>query len=463
MSLKTVFKSSQLTPHEKATRRIWIFSIMVVLVMLAGIFGFYPSNAIGILSPLNGFIMWFALGCVLFCFINLFNKDKVPGEQEFDNKSYFALLFTLGMGVGIMVYGFNEAPSLAGYDTVRNPIGLVINHWTIIAWCFYVTFAIFEIYNQKYKILPKWLETVKNYLYGLMMMLGIGTSFALGVNQISGSVMHIYGINIPSYALVVLLGAAVTVSLLRGIHKGMKVFAKVSMYLLYAFIIVLAIVAPKDTMVEGVKGIGSFFLDFFHNNVYQGTAVQKDWTVYYWIWWISWCAFCAPFIATISKGRSIRSVVFWTIIMPSLLIAVYMVLGNNYGMHLLHQGVPIAEIPYEAISIHWILPVFFIVLMSMFYITSSDSQSFALDTVISKGSKTPIVYRKILWVSMEVVFVTVLLLAGSGTTSAIQGLSFLFTPFMILFAIYCVIAIVVKMVKKEIPVNFGLDVFKKRS
>jgi hypothetical protein len=86
-----------------------------------------------------------------------------------------------------------------------------------------------------------------------------------------------------------------------------------------------------------------------------------------------------------------------------------------------------------------------------------------MDTVISKGSKTPIVYRKILWVFLEVVFVTVLLLAGSGTTSAIQGLSFLFTPFMILFAIYCIVAIVVKMVKKEIPVNFGLDVFKKRS
>jgi len=463
MSLKNVFNWSGLTPHEKATRRIWSFSILVIVVMLAGVFGLYPSNALAILSPLNGFIMWFALAVVVFCAINLFNKEKVPGEKEFDNKSYFALLFTLGMGVGIMVYGFNEAPSLSQYDTVRNPIGLVLNHWILIPWAFYVAFTILELYDQKYNILPNWLRTVKTYLYGLMMMLGIGTSFALGVNQISGSLMHIYGINVPSYALVVLLGAAVTFSLLRGIHKGMKVFAKISMYLLYAFIIILAIVAPKDTMTEGVKAIGSFFGDFLHNNVYAGTPVQKDWTVYYWIWWISWCAFCAPFIATISKGRKIGEVVLWTILMPSLLITVYMILGNNYGMHLMNNGVPVAEIPYQAISVHWILPVFFIILMSMFYITSSDSQSFAMDTVISKGSKTPIVYRKILWVFLEVVFVTVLLLAGSGTTSAIQGLSFLFTPFMILFAIYCIVAIVVKMVKKEIPVNFGLDVFKKRS
>lgn len=444
-----------LTAHQKASRRIAIFTVMVGLVLVMGLFGWFPSNAISILSPLNGGIMWFAIAAVVFCIINLFNKDKVPGEVEFDNKSYFALLFTLGMGVGIMIYGFNEAPSLAGYDTVRNPIGLVINHWTIIPWCLYVTFAILEIYDAKYKFLPEWLRTFKTYLYGIMMMLGIATSFALGVNQISGSLDHIYHINVPNYALVVLLGAAVTVSLLRGIHKGMKVFAKASMYLLYAFIVVLAIAAPFDTMQVGVKAIGSFFTDFFHNNVYQGTAVQKDWTVYYWIWWISWCAFCAPFIHTISKGRTIRSMVGWTVIMPTILSAVYMILGNNFGMHLLNKGTAIAEIPYEAISIHWILPVFFIIMMSMFYITSSDSQSFAMDTLISKGSHTPIVYRKILWVFLEVVFTTVLLLAGGGTISAIQGLSFLATPLMILFAIVCVIMIVYKMCKKEIPVKFG--------
>jgi choline-glycine betaine transporter len=119
-----------------------------------------------------------------------------------------------------------------------------------------------------------------------------------------------------------------------------------------------------------------------------------------------------------------------------------MVLGNNFGMKLMESGTEISMIPYEAINKHWIMPVFFIILMSMFYITSSDSQSFAMDSVISRGSNTPIVYRKILWVGLEVLFVTVLLLAGGGTTSAIQGLSFLAVPLMILFAFYATILVI---------------------
>jgi len=445
-----LFKTANLSENQKASRRISLFSCMVIAIMVMGCFGLFPDNSLQILSPLNGLVCWFALGTVAYCILSLFNKEKIPGKLEFSNSSYVALLFTLGMGVGIMVYGFNEAPSLSGYDDVRDPIGLVINHWTIIPWCIYVTFATFEIYDAKYNLIPGWLRTIKNYLYGIMMMLGIGTSFALGVNTISGSLMTIYHIDVPSYALVILLGAAVTFSLLRGLHRGMKLMATISMYLLYAFIIILAIMAPKDTMFVFADSIGSFVTDFFYNNVYRGAAVQNDWSVYYWVWWISWAAFCAPFIQRISRGRTIRSVTFFTVIVPTILIAVYMILGNNIGMHLMKEGVETAMIPYKAIDAHWILPVFFIILMSMFYITSSDSQSFAMDAVISKGSSTPIKYRKILWVFLEVLFVTVLLLAGGGTTSAIQGLSFLATPFMILFAIYMIIRIAIHIGKNGI-------------
>ena len=207
----------------------------------------YPNNSLEILRPMNGLIMWFALFTVLFSVINLFNKEKVPGEVEFDNKSYFSLIFTLGMGVGVMVFGFNESAQLGGYDDVTNPIGLTLNHWIVIPWCIYVTFTIFEIYDVKYNLLPKWLRTVKTYLYGLMMMLGIGTSFALGVITVSDSFKVIYGVEIPSYALVILLGGLVTISLLRGIHKGMKVLSKFSMNLLYLFIVILVIIAPYNT------------------------------------------------------------------------------------------------------------------------------------------------------------------------------------------------------------------------
>lgn len=444
------FNTKGLSRHQIASRRIGSFVALVLVVLVLGVLGLFPNNSISILSPLNGLIGWFALFCVFFCIINLFNKERVPGEREFSNGAFFNLLFTLGMGVGIMVYAYNEAANLSLYPSVRNPIGLTLNHWIVIPWCFYVTFAIFEIYDDKYHLLPNWLRTVKVYVYGLLMMLGIGTSFALGVITISGASLHIYGVEIPSYALVVILGALVTLSLIRGIHKGMKVFAKFSMYVLYMYIVIMIIVAPADTLTVGSQACVSFVRDFFYNNIYADTPVQNDWTIYYWIWWISWCAFVAPFIKEISRGRTIRSIVFFTVVIPSLLIAVFMILGNNTGMHLYEEGVPISDLPYVAINAHWIMPIIFIGLMSMFYITSSDSQSFAMDQTISSGSKTPVVYRKIMWVCLEVLFVTVLLLAGSNSISALQGLSFLFVPLMIILAIIYVALIAKHFYNKHI-------------
>lgn len=449
-----------LSKHELANRRIWSFVVLVLVVLVFGVLGWFPSNSIAILSPLNGLIGWFAIFCVAFCILNLFNKEKVPGKVEFSNSAFINLLFTLGMGVGIMVYAYNEAAQLSVYSDVRNPIGLTLNHWIVIPWCFYVTFAIFEIYDEKYNLLPQWMKLFKTYLYGMLMMLGIGTSFALGVISISGACTHIYGIGVPSYALVVILGSVVTFSLLRGVHRGMKTFAKISMYILYGYIFIMIIVAPSDTMIIGTKAVGSFFGDWFYNNIYTGRAVQKDWTIYYWIWWISWCAFVAPFIRAISKGRAIREIVFFTVLIPSLLIAVFMILGNNTGMHLLAGGTPVADLPFVAINVHWIMPLIFVVLMSMFYITSSDSQSYAMDQTISYGSKTPVVHRKIMWVMLEVLFVTVLLLAGSNSISALQGLSFLFVPFMILMAIIYVFLIIKHHIDKynlnaSVPTNIA--------
>ena len=124
-------------------------------------------------------------------------------------------------------------------------------------------------------------------------------------------------------------------------------------------------------------------------------------------------------------------------------------IGNCIGMDLLKSGVEAAQLPFVAINKFAFLPAMFVLLMSMFYITSSDSQSFAMDNLISAGSKIPVLYRKIMWVLLEVLFVTVLLLAGSGTTSAVQGLSFLFVPFMILIAALYLVLLIRFLIKRR--------------
>ncbi len=107
-----LLKKKDLSEHELATRRTWSFIALVLVVLVMGVFGWFPSNSLSILSPLNGIIGWFAIFCVTFCVINLFNKERVPGEKEFSSFAYINLLFTLGMGVGIMVLAYNEAAKL---------------------------------------------------------------------------------------------------------------------------------------------------------------------------------------------------------------------------------------------------------------------------------------------------------------------------------------------------------------
>lgn len=424
----------ELSNHKKAGRRITCFVALVLVALILSLFGLYDGLNVGVLTPLNGFIQWFALFAVVFCVINLFNKEKVPGEKEFSNLSYLALVYSLGMGIGIMTFGFNEAPYLSQYEDCRNPLGLVLNHWTIVPFAIYGVFTIFEIYDLKYKILPKWLRSVKVYVYAFSMMLGIGTSFSLGVTTISDTANILYGINIPNYALVIILGALVTVSLLRGLHKGMKVFASVAMWLLLVFTIIMCIFLPSNWFQTSMEAIGSFATDFLYNNVYRGTALQKDWTVFYTVWWIQWSSFVAAFMISISKGRSIRNVLLYLLVIPAVISGIYMLIMGNIGMDLLNKGHEISMIPFDAVKVIPGLPILFIILMCIFYITSSDSQSFAMDTYVSKGSKTPILYRKIMWVGLEVLFVTVLLLAGGGTTKAVQGLAFMICPVMIIFA-----------------------------
>lgn len=436
-------KTENLNSHERAIRRTTIFVSIVLAIMCMGVLGLFPSNALQIMKPVYSTVMWSALICLFVCFLGLFDKTRIPGNIEFSNWSWFGLLFTTGMGIGILNYAFQEAVMLSEYnDPVANPLGQVFNHWTLIPWGLYTAYVIFETYDMNYNLTPKWFKSIKTIIYAVAMMLGIGISFALGVIAISGAASHIYGVNIPSYALVILLGLLVTVSILRGMHKGLKVFSNIAMTAMYGYIILLMFELNSDFLPMMTEGLKSFVVDFGYNNIFHDSQLQIDWTVYYVIWFYSWVPFVTPFAIQASKGRTLRSVVTALVIMPSLLITLFMSIGTNIGWNLYESGVDTSVLQFEAINSNWYLPIMFVFLMIAFYVTSSDSQSLALDSLISKGSKTKLVYRKIGWVLLEMAFVTVLLLAGSGTINAFLGLSLLFVPLLIVIGAIFIIYIV---------------------
>ena len=450
-------KDSKLSAHKAANKRMFWFVLIILGLLTIGALELLPTNMLSIMQPVNSTIMYFCLVMIVVCIIGLFDKTKVPGEREFSNFSYFNILFCLGMGVGLVTYGFTEVNFLATYPEVRNPYSLVLHHWTLVPWCLYSAFTIFEIYQAKYNFLPNWLVKIKDYLYATLMMIGIGISFVLGVTTLSNGIEYLFGVKIPSILLVVVLASLVTTSLLLGLHRGIKNFSNVCniLFLIFSVIVIASVPLESYKLIPSI--FSSYFTDFFYNHLPHSGAVQSDWTVYYWIWWLSWVPFVSGFIPTVSKGRSIRSVVAYTVLFPVILSTIFMTAASLVGVNEVALGANPGEAHYSFLSsFKYVVPVLFVVIMAGFYITSSDSQSFAMDRVISKGSKMPIVLRKIIWVLLEVLFVCILLYSNNESLYGLQGLGFIgVIPLMILAVI--MIGYIIKIKITEFKTNKKLN------
>lgn len=424
-------------------RRLGI--LLTLLITITGI-GLYLGkvDALQSLSPLFETIMISALGMLIVSLLFLSSTNKVPGKVEYTNFSWFSMLFSTGMGIGILNYGFQEGIMLTEVSNGNNPVGQVLNHWTLIPWGMYTFFALIEILDSKYKILPNWMQTLRRYCYSISMILGVGVSFALGIKAVDGVMNQLYQIDIPYYVYALVFSALVMISVYSGMQKGLRKFSNITMWGFYLFTAVTVYIASKYNLLEVMStGLKSFTKEFFSNNLYDGSELQKNWTVYYVIWFMAWCPFVSPFIAEVSKGRSLRSVVLAVLIVPSILIFIFMMSGTAIGTYLSNQGVETSVLQFKAISDYVWMPILYVLLMIGFYITSSDSQAVTLDKVMFDGSEFPI-WRKILWVAIELIVVLILLYAGDNTVDVFMNLSLLSVPVLILYGLVSLIFISLK-------------------
>jgi len=333
-------------------------------------------------------------------------------------------------------------------------LGVTMVHWCIYQFATFTTFVIFELYDLKYNVLPKWLKTAKIYIYGFSMVIGISTSFVSGSLTLSNSLMDVYNINIPPVAIVMFIGAIVAFSVLRGLHKGMAVLARITMVILAVFLIMCCFILPEGWLVTSGEALGSLVTDFWHNNVYHNTQMQNEYSSPIEVWNLGWAAFVAYFIVGISKGRSFRTIIATSLFVPTILGMIYLAITGNIGMFHQAQGVPYEGIHSASIAGLVGLPLVSILLMVFLFVTSCDSQTYSLDTLVSKGSKLNIVARKLMWIILEITFVCIILL--SGAKAAVQGVGFLFTPLLILLAIaylYYIAKFYIKGGKKSVEVS----------
>jgi len=428
--------------------------------------------------------LYFALG--RFGGIRLGGKDAVP---EFSTVAWYAMLLSAGMGIGLMFWSVGEpmfhyiAPSpMFGDIAAMTPeaaqaaMGVTYFHWGLHPWAIYAIVGLglaFFAYNRG---LPLTIRSIfypllGDKIYGfwgnlidvlsvLATLVGLATSLGLGVQQINAGLFFLFDMPISTggqVTLIAIITGIATLSVMAGLDSGVKFLSQVNMGLAALFMLFLLIVGPTIYILGGfTQNLGYYFTILpelsLWTETFRDTNWQASWTVFYWAWWISWSPFVGMFIARISKGRSVREFLFGVIVIPTLLSFVWMSVFGGSALYVQSAGITdlaaavnedVATAMFVMLSsfpFPEVLSLVAVILVTVFFVTSSDSGSLVVDHLTSGGklhSPTP---QRVFWAVMEGLIAAVLLVGGGLATlqaaSVSTGLLFAVVLLVGVYALY---------------------------
>jgi len=482
---------------------VFFISAVLILVFVIGTI-IFPAEAKTALDGAKGWTIdnfdWlFMVGAnifVLFCIALIFlpvGKIRLGGKDarpDFSTLSWFAMLFAAGMGIGLMFWSVAEP---VGYytDWFGTPLnvepntpqakdmalGAVMYHWGLHPWAIYGVVALslaFFAYNKGmpltirsafYPILGErcwgWAGHVIDVLAVLATIFGLATSLGLGAKQAAGGMHFLFdtpnAINVQ-IAIIVGVTAAAVISVMRGLDGGVKLLSNINMGLAALLLLFVMIAGPTLLI---FTSMGQTAVDYVVNIIPLSNWVGRedqgflhDWTVFYWAWWISWSPFVGMFIARVSYGRSVREFLTAVLLVPTLVTVVWMATFGGSGLHQTINGIGelangvgdsslalfqmLAELPLTAIT-----SFLAIVLVLVFFITSSDSGSLVIDSITAGGKLDAPVPQRVFWAIMEGLIAGALLYGGGEQAlNALQagaittGLPFTVVLLLMCFSLY---------------------------
>ncbi|MDE0546467.1 BCCT family transporter [Microbacterium sp. C7(2022)] len=431
------------------------------------------------------FFVAFALviGFSKFGDIRLGADDDKP---EFSLGAWFSLLFAAGMGIGLVFYGVSEPlshfvtprPGLTGTpeQLAQAALSQTYLHWGVQAWSIYVVVGLglaYAIHRRKRPISIRWtLEPLLgkrvNGGWGHTVdvialvgtLFGVATSLGLGVLQISAGLDSI-GLFEPGEAVQIGIIAVITVlvlfSVLSGVTKGMKWLSSTNLILASVLVLYLLVFGESEFLLrEWVQSIGNYIQGFiglsFNVSAFQGAAGeawQAAWTSFYWGWWISWAPFVGIFIARISRGRTVRQFVMGVIIVPTLItILWFAVLGGSALYIELTQPGALTQ-PDGTVDLNTalfqmlefipgtpVLTVGVILLITIFFVTSSDSGALVMGMIATGGQINPKKWVRVFFTLTTSVLASALLLTG-GLTALQTAAIIIALPFSVIMLLMC--------------------------
>ncbi|OLT15839.1 choline transporter [Serinicoccus sp. CUA-874] len=422
--------------------------------------------------------------------IKLGKDDDAP---DFSYGSWFAMLFSAGMGIGLMFWGVAEplnhfagpppgtAEGSSQADMAITAMSRTFLHWGLHAWAIYIIVGLGVAYAVHRRKLPVsirfalrpllgdradgWIGDVIDVVAIVGTLFGVATSLGFGVAQVSAGLEFVGVVDGSSALLQVLLIAGITVvataSVVSGVDKGIKWLSNINLSLAGLLLIFVLVAGPTLFLLNDmVQSIGYYLQNFFSMSfstfAYQeeGPEWLGSWTTYYWGWWISWSPFVGIFIARISKGRTVREFITGVLLVPTLLTMAWFVIMGGTALHrqIFGDGSLVGEDGsvstnealfqmLDGLPGGPFLAGLAIVMIVIFFVTSSDSGSFVVDMIANGGNPNPPVWSRVMWAVLEGAIAAVLIVAGAVAGVEGGGLASLQTMAIITAAPFTLVMI----------------------
>ncbi len=406
-------------------------------------------------------------------------------EPEFSRPTWFAMLFSAGMGIGLMFFSVAEplkhyarppTPAASEAEAVHQSLALTFFHWGLHPWAVYALAGLAFAYFAHRRGLPLSMRSALHPLLGervhgrlgdavdilaiVSTLFGVATSLGLGAMQVAAGLHRVLGVEVSDglyLGLIAAITAAATISVVTGLKAGVRRLSELNMSLAGLLLVLVLVLGPTlallTTFAQSLVAYVSFLpTGSFRLGLAEPARVREwmaDWTIFYWAWWIAWAPFVGMFIARVSRGRTIREFLLGVLIVPSLMGLVWLAIFGGTGLHAevsgaaplaaaVEQSLPTAIfVMLESLPGAGLTSVICILCVVLFFVTSSDSASLVIDTIASGGHDDPPVGQRIYWAGLEGAVAAVLLLAG-GLKALQTGVITTALPFTLVLVAVCV-------------------------
>ena len=425
--------------------------------------------------------------------ISPYGKPKLGADDEKPTQStlsWFAMLFSAGMGVGLVFWGTAEPLShyvapMAGIEPMTDE-ALMFSlrssflHWGLHPWGSYAIVGLalgyFAFRHHKKSLVSSTLEPViKKQAHGgvgivvdiyaaMLTVMGVATSFGMGCLQISSGLDYLFGIPSQVYTWAVIIGVTCIVytwSVVSGIERGMQALSNTTLVLCVVLLVLAFIIGPSiDIVHDFLAGVGAWLANFIQDSFRLAadngdTSWVRAWRVFYWAWWLSWAPFVGIFLARISRGRTIREFVLGCMVAPTIVSLIWFsILGGTafgaaegLGAEQLAAIVASPETaPFFVFGQYdfGIVPsIIALVLLFGFFVTSANSATYVVSMLTSFGNTNPPVFKKIFWGVLMALVAFAFTVSGGvkGMQTVAIIISFPFFFIMVLMCISMIIAI----------------------